>query len=70
VAPNIPTPEVSRALKKIKGIDVIYEITGEYDIATVIVGSNIAELNQTIDEIRKLSGVADTNTVVVLKVIR
>ena len=53
-----------------KGVDSIYEITGEYDVAVVVSGSNIAEINTTIDEIRKLSGIDDTNTVVVLKVVR
>jgi Lrp/AsnC family transcriptional regulator, regulator for asnA, asnC and gidA len=70
VNPSYPTADVSARLKKVRGVDSIYEITGEYDIAVVVSGSNIAEINATIDEIRKLSGIDDTNTVVVLKVVR
>ncbi|HYB03271.1 MAG TPA: Lrp/AsnC family transcriptional regulator [Nitrososphaerales archaeon] len=70
VNPSYPTPEVSSRLRKMKGVQSIFEITGEYDIAVIVGGSNIAEINGTIDEIRKLSGIVDTNTVVVLRVFR
>jgi Lrp/AsnC family transcriptional regulator, regulator for asnA, asnC and gidA len=70
VDPNSPTADVSSRLKKLKGVDSIFEITGEYDIAVIVSGSNIAEINSTIDEIRKLNGIDDTNTVVVLKTVR
>ena len=70
VNPSYPTSELSSRLKKVKGVDSIFEITGEYDIAVIVSGSNIAEINSTIDEIRKLTGIDDTNTVVVLKVVR
>lgn len=70
VNPSFPTSEISARLKKMRGVDSIFEITGEYDIAVIVSGSNIAEINGTIDEIRKLSGIDDTNTVVVLKVVR
>lgn len=70
VNPSFPTAEISGKLKKMRGVDSIFEITGEYDIAVIVSGSNIAEINSTIDEIRKLTGIDDTNTVVVLKVVR
>lgn len=70
VNPSFPTSEISGKLRKMKGVDSIFEITGEYDIAVIVSGSNIAEINAAIDEIRKLSGIDDTNTVVVLKVVR
>jgi Lrp/AsnC family transcriptional regulator, regulator for asnA, asnC and gidA len=70
VNPSFPTSEISNRLRKVKGVQSIYEITGEYDIAVIVFGSNIAEINGTIDEIRKLQGIDDTNTVVVLKVVR
>jgi len=69
VNPSHPTPEISVKLKKIHGIKSIFEITGEYDIATILSGSNIAEINKTIDEIRKIPGVDDSNTVVILRVV-
>jgi DNA-binding Lrp family transcriptional regulator len=70
VNPSIPTSEISNRLKKTRGVQSIYEITGEYDVAVIVGGANIAEINTTIDEIRKLSGIDDTNTVVVLRVVR
>jgi Lrp/AsnC family transcriptional regulator, regulator for asnA, asnC and gidA len=70
VNPSFPTSDISNRLKKTRGVQSIYEITGEYDIAVVVGGANIAEINATIDEIRKLTGIDDTNTVVVLKVVR
>ena len=70
VNPSYPTSDISNKLKKTRGVDSIFEITGEYDIAVVVSGSNIAEINGTIDEIRRLTGIDDTNTVVVLKVVR
>ncbi|MGH2639453.1 MAG: AsnC family transcriptional regulator [Rhabdochlamydiaceae bacterium] len=70
VNPSFPTSEISVKLRKMKGVDSIFEITGEYDVAVIVSGSSIAEINGTIDEIRRLPGIDDTNTVVVLKVIR
>jgi len=70
VNPSFPTSEISNRLRKMRGVESIFEITGEYDVAVIVSGSNIAEINATIDEIRKLSGIDDTNTVVVLKVVR
>ena len=70
VNPSFPTSEISNRLKKTRGVQSIFEITGEYDVAVIVGGANIAEINGTIDEIRKLSGIDDTNTVVVLRVVR
>lgn len=70
IAPNMPTFEISGKLGKINGVESIFEITGEYDIAVIVSGSNIVEINETIDEIRKLPGIDTTNTVVVLKTVR
>jgi DNA-binding Lrp family transcriptional regulator len=70
ITPNTPTAEVSTKLKRVRGIETIYEITGEYDVAVVVGGSNIVQINESIDEIRKLPGIDTTNTVVVLKTVR
>jgi DNA-binding Lrp family transcriptional regulator len=70
VNPAFPTSEVSAKLKKVKGVDSIFEITGEYDVAVIVSGANISEINGSIDDIRKIGGIDDTNTVVVLRVVR
>lgn len=61
------TSKVSSELQKLKGVEIIYEITGQYDIATIISAPTILEINSYIDEIRKIEGVSDTNTVIILR---
>jgi len=61
------TSKVSDQLLKLKGVETVYEITGQYDIATIIVAPTILEINSYIDEIRKIDGVSDTNTVIILR---
>jgi DNA-binding Lrp family transcriptional regulator len=61
------TSKVSAKLAKIEGVKTVYEITGQYDITTIISASNISEINNSIDALRKIPGVIDTNTVIILK---
>ena len=70
VSSTSDTPTVSTDLMKIKGVQVIYEISGQYDIAAIISAPTIEEINKYIDEVRKANGVSDTNTVIVLKMTR
>ncbi|MEM4312110.1 MAG: Lrp/AsnC family transcriptional regulator [Nitrososphaerales archaeon] len=69
VNPTASTSEVAENLKSIKGVRIVYEITGEYDIATILSADSIAEINKCIDEIRKSNGVVNTNTIIILRVI-
>ncbi len=66
-SPNIPTYEVASNISKIKGVEKVYEITGQYDIAVLISAPSIAEVNKVIDDIRKANGVINTNTVIILR---
>jgi len=61
------TSKVSSKLAKLEGVKTVYEITGQYDITTIISASNISDINNNIDALRKISGVIDTNTVIILK---
>ncbi|MGD2107088.1 MAG: HTH-type transcriptional regulator LysM [Nitrosopumilaceae archaeon] len=61
------TSKVSVKLAKLEGVKTVYEITGQYDITTIISASNIAEINNSIDALRKIPGVIDTNTVIILR---
>lgn len=61
------TSTVSNALMSLNGVEVIYEITGQYDIAAIISSSSVAEINRCIDDVRRIEGVSDTNTVIVLR---
>ena len=64
---TIDTSKVSLKLAKLDGVKTVYEITGQYDITTIISASSIAEINNSIDALRKISGVVDTNTVIILR---
>ena len=61
------TSTVSTALMSLNGVEVIYEITGQYEIAAIISSSSVAEINRCIDDVRRIEGVSDTNTVIVLR---
>ena len=61
------TAKVSEKLVKLEGVKTVYEITGQYDITTIISASNISEINNSIDALRKIPGVIDTNTVIILR---
>ena len=61
------TSKVSLKLAKLNGVKTVYEITGQYDITTIMSASSIAEINNSIDALRKIAGVVDTNTVIILR---
>jgi len=67
VSSTADTSNVSARLLSLPGVEVVYEITGQYDIATIISATTISEINSYIDEIRKIEGVSNTNTVIILR---
>jgi Lrp/AsnC family transcriptional regulator for asnA, asnC and gidA len=67
VASTADTSAVSNQMMKLNGVKVVYEITGQYDIAAIIAAPAIADINKCIDDIRKIDGVSDTDTVIILK---
>jgi DNA-binding Lrp family transcriptional regulator len=64
------TASVSSKLMKLSGVRVIYEITGQYDVAVILSAPTISEINKCIDDVRKTDGVHDTNTVIILRTLR
>jgi DNA-binding Lrp family transcriptional regulator len=70
VSPSSPTADVSRKLKSVKGVETIYETTGPFDIAAIIRGASISEVNKSVEEIRRLGGVLKTETTIILRTIR
>ena len=69
VESSMDTSKVSSKLTKLQGVKTVYEITGQYDITVVIRAPNITEINSCIDALRKIPGVSDTNTVIILRTI-
>ena len=61
------TSKVSVKLVKLEGVKTVYEITGQYDITAIISAATIAEINNSIYALRKIIGVVDTSTVIILK---
>jgi len=66
---SMDTTKVSSRLTKLDGVKTVYEITGQYDITVIIRAPNITEINTCIDALRKIPGVSDTNTVIILRTI-
>ncbi|MGH9955475.1 MAG: AsnC family transcriptional regulator, partial [Nitrososphaeraceae archaeon] len=58
VASTADTSAVSNQLMNLNGVKVVYEITGQYDIAAIIAAPAIADINKCIDDIRKTEGVS------------
>jgi DNA-binding Lrp family transcriptional regulator len=66
VSPSIPTSKISAMLRETPNIKEVYEVTGEYDIAVIISAADIAQVNECVEKIRKIEGVLNTNTMIVL----
>ena len=58
----LKTKSITQQLTTI--FDKIFEVSGEYDIAALVEVDDIDKLNYKIDEIRKIKGVIDTNTLI------
>ena len=67
VSSTTDTNSVASKLQGIEGVKVIYEITGQYDVAVIISADSINEINRSIDEIRRIQGVSNTDTVIILR---
>ncbi|MCW4054656.1 MAG: Lrp/AsnC family transcriptional regulator [Candidatus Bathyarchaeota archaeon] len=65
--PSYPTQQVSKRIREIPNVETVYEVTGEYDIVTVISGMNVVEVNECIEKIRRVEGIMKTNTMIVLR---
>lgn len=70
VSPSAPTADVSRKIRSVKGVETIYETTGPFDVAAVIRGASIFEVNKSVEEVRRLEGVLRTETTIILRTIR
>jgi DNA-binding Lrp family transcriptional regulator len=69
VESSMDTSKVSSKISKLPGVKTVYEITGQYDITVIITAQNINEINACIDALRKVPGVTDTNSVIILRTV-
>jgi len=56
------TNKITQQMKEIS--DKVYEVSGEYDIAILVKADNMDELNSKVDEVRRIQGVFNTNTLI------
>jgi|WetSurMetagenome_2_1015567.scaffolds.fasta_scaffold223144_2 DNA-binding Lrp family transcriptional regulator len=57
--------ETKKMMASIAGLKIhrdAYEISGEYDCCIILEGSSVEDIDQKIDQIRKVKEVADTRT--------
>lgn len=65
--PSVPTPVIANEIAGIKGVETVFEVTGEYDITATLYAPSIEEINRCVDEIRRVEGVSSTNTMIILR---
>lgn len=68
VEPKVSCVELARKILSFEGVEKVYEISGEYDLAVFLSARSYLDANKTIDAIRSLDGVRSTYTVAVLGV--
>jgi len=68
--PGSSPKQVVEKITCVPGVEVVYELTGRFDILAILSAPSISELNERIDKIRDIEGIRDTETAVILKVIR
>ncbi|MDH5703466.1 MAG: Lrp/AsnC family transcriptional regulator [Aigarchaeota archaeon] len=66
-APGAPLSRVSNSILNIEGVTDGYEVSGEYDVLSMVEGDAVDEINRTVDKIRAVEGVAKTVTSIVLR---
>jgi len=67
VRPGTTTSAVSGKIRRLQTVQKVYEITGEYEIGVILDAPTTEGIRSTIEEIRKLEGVEDTRTSIILR---
>lgn len=67
VDPFYPTFAVSAKLVKVEGVKSIYEVAGSYDIVALVERKSMDLLTKSVEGIRAIKGVRNTNTSIVLR---
>jgi DNA-binding Lrp family transcriptional regulator len=58
---------ISGKIKSFQGVRKVYEITGQYEIGVILDAPEIEVIRSTIENIRRLEGVEDTHTSMILR---
>ena len=65
--PPTPVPNVSKRILENPSVEAVMEVTGEYDIVAIVKARDVKAVNEIIDYIRGIEGVAGTYTMIVLR---
>jgi len=63
----VHTSSIARKIRVIRGVNRVYEISGDYDVEFSLTAKTTPELNDCLERIRTIDGVVSTNTRLVLK---
>lgn len=58
--------DLQAEIAKLAGVQMIYQVTGEYDLIAFVDSEPYAEFAVLLSSIRKLSGVRDTDSILTL----
>lgn len=64
---NVYTTAVARRILWIKGVEKVLEISGDFDIEVMLNVESVNQMNEVLENIRKIKGVTATNTRIILK---
>jgi DNA-binding Lrp family transcriptional regulator len=64
---NVHTGELTGRIAQWKGVDAVYEVSGDFDIMIVAQARDTEELNEIIEKIRELPHVQSTRSRLILK---
>ncbi len=64
---NVDMSNVASSIMRMKGVDVVYEVSGEDDIVAMVDVTSTLELNSIVDEIRRLENVVSTKTRLIMR---
>lgn len=67
VETNVHTSDISTKIAKWKGVEQVWEMSGEFDILVVAEANNTAALNEIIEKIREFPQVKSTRSRLILK---
>jgi len=65
--PSADTSELSSKVREVSGVEKVFEVTGVYDVVVIISSPSMSDVNECIDELRRIKGVKSTNTMMVLR---
>jgi len=64
---NVNTVDISTKIGKIKGVEQVFEVSGDWDIVAIVETMSTAELNDIIEQIRKIPRTQSTQTRLILR---